>query len=291
MPDSDNYLFKFTTSSDLTRDLLENYVFVGNQLFTALVPAGDHYRQFHENVDAAIMATSYGLSSLDYAKRRYGMAPEDDPKVGTAAEAYTSCYFLAKHYVADAIKRVKTEDRPLPEAGVFGASLVLERLPTSFLSAHLLYRLGHGYEGHAVARLILEQLAWAYAAYAAKDFEKVKVLSATRAVTKLKSLHPEVGRLYGFLSDKTHLSYSNHFEFLRVEDGKNVIYHAQGRIEEYAQVLLLLADLFVIVWEITQADYLDEYVAIKRLKSRFEPKKTREFKRKMRQFLKLVAQA
>ncbi len=87
-------------------------------------------------------------------------------------------------------------------------------------------------------------------------------IETTRSVGALKRFVPEAGRLYGFLSTKTHIDYSSHMEFLRVEDGQNVVLHSQPHYDEYAEVILRLADLFGLVWEVSQAAYLEDFEAI-----------------------------
>ena len=109
---------------------------------------------------------------------------------------------------------------------------------------------------------MLEQIAWAYEAFSLEELDKVKRIVTTKALSKLTKLIPWCGRLYGFLSQKTHIDYENHIEFLRIENGKNVILHGQAAFYEYAQVILYLADLFGIVWEVSQFHYLKKTEAV-----------------------------
>jgi hypothetical protein len=159
-----NIITRSIDYKDPLRTLLENFEIVGNSLAIALVRRPVVPPSLRENIWAAIVASTSGLSSLDYAKRKYGLG---DPKPETAApvmkayELYIESYTAAKEYLYVTIKKLQPEGGPPLELGVFGASLVLERLPDSFFSAHILYLLGQRYEGHAVSRLILEQIAWA----------------------------------------------------------------------------------------------------------------------------------
>lgn len=59
--------------------------------------------------------------------------------------------------------------------------------------------------------------------------------------------------MYGFLSKKTHIDYSSHFEFITIEDEQVKVLHAQPRFDEYGRVLFFLADMFGLVWEIIQS--------------------------------------
>lgn len=240
------------------RDLLEDFEVVGTVAEIALVSrhAG---RALHENIHAAIVASTFGLSSIDYAKKRYcrnHREPHTDQSITEASHIYIKAYSIVKQYIWGMIQKIQTDGLPLPTNGVFGASLVLERLAYSFFSAHLLYRLGHRYEGHAVARLILEQIAWAYEAHTMDDLEKIDKIVTTKSISRLKGFVPQVGIMYGFLSDKTHIDYRNHLEFVQTDTGKNVIVYAQPMFKEYAIIMLQLADVFGIVWEVSQIDYI-----------------------------------
>lgn len=257
---------RFPGIGERVRDLLEDFEVVGTVAEIALISRYPERTALHENMHAAIVASTFGLSSIDYAKRKYCRSekkPQHHPPKSEPSHVYINAYLACKQYVWRMVEKIKTDGLPQPSNGVFGASLVLERLPYSFFSAHILYRLGHRYEGHAVARLILEQIAWAYAAYTMDDLEDIDRIVTTKSISRLKSFVPETGILYGFLSDKTHIDYRNHPEFIQTDTGKNVIVYAQPVFKEYAIVMLNLADLFGIVWEVSQLDYLAEVEAIR----------------------------
>lgn len=215
------------------RQLLENFEIAGNRLAIALLRR-PVWPSLRENINAAIVASTMSLSSLDYAKKRYGLPdlePETEGPMMKAYELYIKSYTAAKEYLYETIKKLQPEGVPPPELGVFGASIVLQRLPDSFFSAHILYLLGHRYEGHAVARLILEQIAWAYAAVTATNID-IRRIVTTKAISQLKKELPAAGKLYGYLSKKTHIDYSDHHEFLFVENRRNVILRTQRNYRE-----------------------------------------------------------
>jgi hypothetical protein len=243
------------------RDLLEDFEFVVNISLGALIPNRPLDSTLENNIKAALAATTLRLKSLDYAKRtyccnRHAEVIEDD------RVKYVRAYKTAKAYMNTVVKRLEPDDKDLPSNGVFGASVVLERLKASFFSAHLLFRLGNEYEGYAVSRMILEQIAWAYSAYSMINLEEIQNIITTRSITKLKKLVPGVGILYNFLSNKTHIDYSSHGEFINIENNKNYVVYGHINYFDYARVILYLADLFIIVWEITQFHYLVEVESV-----------------------------
>lgn len=256
-----NSTFNFRVG-ERTRELLEDFEVVATMQYMALIPKHSVCGNFKSNIRAAVVASTLRLSSIDYARRRYVSQQEGDGDEKSVPDAYSDAYAAAKEYMTRLMAKLTTSNKPDPTVGVFGASVVLERLEPSFFCAHFLYRMGHKYEGHAVARLILEQIAWAYSAHQSDDMAFIETIETTRSITALKRFAPEAGRLYGFLSAKTHIDYSSHMEFLRVEDGRNVVLHAQPDFDEYAKVILRLADLFGLVWEVTQATYLVEVETI-----------------------------
>lgn len=129
--------------ASILRNLLEDYEIVATRRYMVLVPGNAGDSVLRDNVAAAVQAATLQLSSIDYTKRRYGHKKREGSGRDRAVEAYTSAYRLGKDYMLKAINRLRPENKELPTAGVFGASLVLERAVTSFQSAHFLYRLGH----------------------------------------------------------------------------------------------------------------------------------------------------
>jgi hypothetical protein len=244
----------FQNTGEMVRELLEDFHIAGTVQCVAIVSRDEHLHHLRENVQAATVAYTLGLKSLDYAKRHYCKS-SDSERVDGPVEAYIDVYHASKGYVLHMVNKLKNESHETP-LGVYGAALALERLLPSFFCAHLLYRLGHGYEGHAVSRLILEQIAWAYAAYKLEDLETIKSIKTTKAISQLRQFVPRAGKVYGFLSKKTHIDYSSHAEFLCVQDGRPAVRHAQPKFDEYGRTMLFLADIFGMVWELSQCSYI-----------------------------------
>jgi hypothetical protein len=238
-------------------ELLEDFDIVGNRMSIALIAMEPTWPTLRENIEAAIIAASARLASIDYARKKY-VEPISDSLPESTDREYISAYKSAKEYMRKLRSRLCTREDDPPSKGVFGASLVLERLPMSFFSAHILYRLGLCYEGHSVSRQILEQIAWAYTACDHDDFARIEKIQTTKTIAKLKKIIPNCGTVYGYLSNKTHIDYTNHGEFLSEKDGRLLINLTQDQYYEYAQAILYLADWYGIVWEISQYKYLSE---------------------------------
>lgn len=113
-----------------------------------------------------------------------------------------------------------------------------------------------------MSRMILEQIAWAYSAYSMTAVEDIQKIITTKSITKLKKLVPSIGIIYNFLSKKTHIDYTSHGEFVDFEGGKNYVVHGHVNFFDYMRVILYLSDLFIIVWEISQFQYLTEVESV-----------------------------
>jgi len=287
--------FRFSLAEKV-HELLEDYEIISSNLYTALIPRYFNVRTLRQNVEAAVIATSFGLSSIDYAKKRYCSSDSIEAEIEESNEigeygGYINAYKAAKKHILNMISKGSEENLSLPSNGVLGARLVLERLLYSFFSAHLLYSLGHRYEAHAVSRLILEQIAWAHTAYQLETVEDIKKIVTTKTISKLKKTQPAVGKLYGFLSKKTHIDYKSHFEFIRVENGRNVMRHTQNEFYEYAEIILHLADLYGIVWEVSQREYLKELESVEINDDGYSIKENRPFLNIMNEHLRRIESA
>lgn len=248
--------------SDPIREVLEDFEALGTDRFVALMRPSPDFPEVRENVLAALVASTLGYASLDYAKRTYSEEINRLVKGDPVLSAYISAYRASKSYVEHMRRKLQTDGRPEPTAGVFTAAMVLERLPSSFFSAHFLYRMGHRFEGHAVSRLILEQIAWACAACRFDNVAAVENIEPNRAISELKRFAPEAGRLYGFLSSKTHIGFASHLEFLGIENEQNIIWYAHPRYSEFAEIMLSLADFFGLIWELSQFAYIESPEAV-----------------------------
>ncbi|MDB4946382.1 MAG: hypothetical protein JWP97_5916 [Labilithrix sp.] len=241
--------------------VLEDFVPVMGQVLVAR----SEVDELEEPVAAALIARQLGLRSIDYAKRKYidpFRRPRELGPYELAAARYVTVYRGAKRYVFAALRKLRTDGMPDPSVGAFAASVALERLPHSFFCAHLLYKLGHRYEGHAVSRHILEQLGWACAASKFDDVPSLAKIQTTKCVSDLCRLCPEAKRLYGFLSKNAHLGFAGHSDFVGTVGGKNALLTTQFRFDEFARVTLSLADMFGAVWEMSQFEFLPDPEAV-----------------------------
>lgn len=121
---------------------------------------------------------------------------------------------------------------------------------SSFRAASLMIRLGYAFESFTILRLILEQIAWAYAVHEMDDEAAFHKANSTKVVTKLKRFLPHVGSMYGSLSDFAHIAPHLTREYIEAhEDDYRVTLTSPKRVLLLSFVLLRLADTFGTVAE------------------------------------------
>lgn len=248
-----------------------------------LYPARYEHTNLPENLHAAVAATTLRLRSLDYAKSRYGQTRRRQPHK-SSHDLYIDAYRLAKAHIGACSNAFEPNAELEVGFGTFAASIALQRLVTSVLGAHLLYRIGLNFEGDAVARHVLEQIAWAVAAAELDDEEQLRQLSPTRAVSKLKPLAPYAGPLYGRLSETTHASLTQHRRVVRSEGETLSVLLAWDRPAWSALTLLQLADLWVLAYEWTQQGHMKSFLALDR-SAGYAPLVDRPFLKHMRELV------
>lgn len=249
----------------------------------AFIRRSDADTSIHVDVQAALAAALARLRSIDDVKRRYldVEATEDATVEVPDLDALYDSYMLAARSMEAAQARLDPEGRPDPTLGVFAASIALSRLAASFKSAHLLHRLGHATDGHAIVRVILEQIAWAHSAAGLADEDALAALEPTKAVTELKRLYPGVGRMYGSLNPKTHLDLSEHRRRVERREGQFHLVQVEQAAMDGSSAILSMCDIWLAVWEATQRDFLDELDHILVDDDGVRPDPDRPFKRAM----------
>ena len=113
--------------------------------------------------------------------------------------------------------------------------------------------------------MVLEQIAWAYNIYELNDEEKVMSTKQNTSITKLKGLIKFAGRLYGVLSNQTHLDPSIHNQYLKNTEDKYYVIYSSLRLMNYSLYLfLLIVDIYRIVSEKISNEFIGEFNAWKK---------------------------
>lgn len=253
----------------------EDLQLIGDGVFVVGVPW--HFNdRFKRYVFAAAKAWCMRIKSVDYTLKRYGdswpsfhLAPSLDVIFNATA--------VAKRMVISALEYAKSIDNKPGHHGVVAAGAALLRLQQTFASATMMIRHGLQFEASALQRVILEQLAWAYAI---RDLrEGVFEVHPQRCITKLKELYPGAGRLYGVLAEVSHIHPETTKMYIRPVGQDLAIHLAQPDWVAFnARFLLILADLYGVVMESLYLSVLGELRYLSRQPdSRFIPSSHRPF--------------
>lgn len=246
-------------------DMIDDFIPVASYERVALIARHDAGTDFHANIVAAAIADQDGLGSVDRTRRRYVDGLDLVARQADDAARLRGAYDLAKSYLVAARQRLRTEGRRDPTFGEFAASIALERVVPSFKAAHMLYLMGHRFDGDTVTRSMLEQVAWAYVAGQLETKAEVAALRPTKAITAFKrDLFPKAGPLLSELTSSAHLDLEGHRSVFERVRGRGAITVRSGGWQHGAALLLMLGDMWTAAWETSQFDFLDERQAVER---------------------------
>jgi len=216
---------------------------------------------------AVVLAEAFGEESIDAVYEEYvspyaagipSLPAELDPIIaGTSA---------GKEFVRRAIGRVLAiKDKP-DHPGIFAAGAALLRLPITFRLATLAVRNGFHFETALLARMIVEQLAWVLAVHRYAD-EKMFAIDPHKCISRLKQYFPDVGRLYGALSEAGHIiprRTLRYIEFTGAAEPTIQLISLEFGFEDTA-LLLKIADMYAVVTEVVYSELLPDLQHVSRL--------------------------
>lgn len=235
------------------RSLLENHIGLSVGANMALVPRTAP-KKLTQYVEAAIFAHDLGVR-MDYALEKYVSDSEVD--IPPIYALFQKMYFTGKNHIDATIERMKPIGAP--SAGETFADVALVRAANTYYVAALLYREGHTIEAHAMSRLMLEQIAWAFAACEVDECGLAEAIVPTKAISKLKKKIKSVGKMYGVLSKYVHIPIQGHYEFIDLSHGRNEVLTQFG-VHSYARgaIISQLADFWSAVYEYTQSRHFEK---------------------------------
>lgn len=226
---------------------VEELELIGDHMFTLGVPQGSP-EEFRWNVFAAAKAYNLG-NRIDYTLKRYGDRWDFSEYENAGALLTRDVSYAVRREVQRSVRAIKTLSatvEPL-ESGLFAATVALIRLEGSFRAAVLLNRHGFFLEAAGILRLILEQLAWAHSIHRIDGDSFFKV-QPDRCISNLKSIAPYAGRLYGALSDWTHIAPEQTVGYLEITGSRiEVNQTSEDKAKINVLYLMALVDLMAVV--------------------------------------------
>lgn len=219
--------------------------------------------QLRLNCLASLTASQLGLQSVDYARNKYcshlDLSVDNDDLALILKTSLTQ--------VDSSRRQMLESDVKIPSHGSLSALFGLIRLSSTFASSSLLFRFGMMLEARALARMVIEQIAWAYAIDGLDELE-VNSFKSQLSIGKLKRFIPHSARAYGVLSKAIHLSPPldrYYVEVDQTEDGD--VFSVRNRdsrdsCTQSSVILIILADMYSIVSDFLLKDKLGEFESI-----------------------------
>jgi hypothetical protein len=201
--------------------------------------------ELKRRIAAAMLSCQFGYSGVDYAYRTYTKHERYDP--GDPSRLDWQMDGAIKRQVASLGELIfQVTPHPNKRHGEIISEWCFMRVPHSIELLVSCSHKGALFESAAIARTILEQIAWACRIDALKDLHAIKDTSATKAIGALNRLCPVAGRLYGWLSSHSHWTYEAHIKAFE-HDSKMDKLFAVFASSEFKATSLCLAVLISIV--------------------------------------------
>lgn len=231
---------------------LDEMELIGNRIFTVGV-AADADPEFKAYILAAGSTYARGNRSVDNTLRKHCTKWVEQFELQAQADtrSLVGLRRAVLRFVSPRCEVISNLDLgDSPSAGLIAAANVLIRLDSTFRAASHLVQLGFAFESEAVIRLGFEQVAWCIAVRHLTESEDVAKVNGTGHVTKLKSIFPGAGPIYGRLSELAHVAPATHTRFMiGGDDGMMIRIKAPMAATESMRLLLVLMDAFLVVGE------------------------------------------
>lgn len=265
---------------------------IGDWNFVVGVPR--HFpAEFKKYVFAGAKAAWLGNKSIDYTLKRHGdkWNFEESSTPGMRFASYIAD--AIKQHASASVTRLKAIGPGDETNGRFAAWAALARLIVTFRAVAGGLLRGWHFEVVALERLILEQLAWCSAVYHLEGEAHFDVLP-TDAIRELKAMFPFVGRLYGRLSETSHIHPDETLSYITIEGPKvQVLWTSTENLVEDAAIVMTLMDLYLALIDLVGAHPASEDVelsALARSNGTWSLREDRPFAGQLAEFAKHVAE-
>ena len=200
--------------------------------------------ELKRRIAAAVISFQLGLRSVDYTLKKY---IEDDYETGNPSRLdlrISSALTQKADNFSDLIFQV-TCVGPKRQGQILSEWTYL-RAPFSLTFLLSCANRGAFFEAIAIARTLLEQIAWASKIDSLDDAEAIKTTSASKAVSELRNLVPGAGRLYGWLSQHAHWAYEGHVKAMDFQERQLVSMFASTTFKAKSLALTIVMSIISI---------------------------------------------
>jgi hypothetical protein len=228
------------------------YELIGDEAFRFAVPKGTS-SELKRHLLAAYKASQLGCKSIDHVLRLYGSRWDLSSEETEISRLVSEAASKTRSRVDAIIQRVSALPRLPGHVGAVAAYAAIVRLQSSFKAACLLCEVGLSFEVFCISKLILEQIAWAYAVHGVRDESLLRV-RPSKCISHLKSLFPEAGTWYGFINEQSHMDAKVIHDIVHVGSGRiEIVLRNQMASLVSASYVLRLADIYgaysEVIWQ------------------------------------------
>lgn len=208
---------------------------------------------------ASQLTLMFNQKSVDNVLKRY-MSDFEENRSGITStleeKVIEETLALSKQVYSNLHKKLSNINFEEGTVSTIACSALFFRLAATFRSIHYCIKFYHYFEGFALIRLVLEQLAYAYTASQVYSGKFKTFLSPTKSLGILKNLMPNAGRLYNILSKKAHIDKSEIHNYIKIENEQHfVLMHDISYALEASAYLLLLLDFMNCTFEFCFKNY------------------------------------
>lgn len=211
--------------------------------------------ELKRRIATAFVSLQLGLKSLDHTYKRY-LSEVDYPEPEHERLDFRIADELKVHMdrFASLLWRVSCLNNKTE--GDIIAEWSLLRVPFSMNVLVSCAHKGALFESVAIARTMLEQIAWSFHISTLHDFDEIMNISATKSVTPLGKKFPEAGKFYGWLSSHAHWTYKGHIKSFQFHEQRLVHLFASSefKAKSFAACLLLSVIAFRVYFYLKKAD-------------------------------------
>lgn len=183
-------------------DDLDDYDILSTINMSAAVPNNSDL-EFRRFIWGAMATYAFGNKSIDNVLKRYDYSWQEFKK-GAYEQDPLINHLRGMIKIVDRVSYDLQRKEIQKTLGGICAKASLCRLEASFKAAFGLVRKQYIFETDAVAKVILEQLAWAYSANELNEDSLLK-LKPNKCITKFKEFFPRAGEFYGRVNKWAHL--------------------------------------------------------------------------------------
>ena len=196
-------------------------------------------------IGAAVISLHMGNTAVDYTYRRYLKGRRYEMNDGSRLDLCISREIKNKSAALSSSLSLITELEPKND-GQFVSEWTFLRIPFAIEFLLSCANRGAFFESAAIARMILEQIAWCNAIDGLTDVAVIQKTSATKSIGILKQRFEGVGQLYGWLSAHAHWAYDGHVKAMHFEDGKTASLFATPKFKASSLALTVLIAILAI---------------------------------------------